>query len=234
MKPICIIPARGGSKGVPSKNIRLLGGKPLIAHTIESTLHSKIFSHVIVTTDSKKIAEISQNFGAEVPFMRPKELATDIATTPDVLLHAIEELYAKGYEFDTVVMRDCTCPFIDKADIQGSLDLFSSSDCDTVYAGIRAHPNPYFGMGEVNSDGYLVIPKKTQREINRRQDAPMVFDLDGLIVFDAKNFLNNKVLFTAKSLVFEISKEHGHMIDFEFDFIVAELLYEYKTRNKTL
>jgi len=228
MKPICIIPARGGSKGIPNKNIRLLGDKPLIAHTIESALHSRIFSHVVVTTDSKKIAKIAKEFGAEIPFMRPKELATETANTVDVLLHAIKELYDRDYEFDIVVMRDCTCPFIDKNDIQGALDLFISSDCDAVYAAIRAHPNPYFGMGELNPDGYLITPKKAKKEIIRRQDAPIVYDLDGMIIFAAAKFLKNKILFTNKTIPFEISKKHGHMIDFDFDFEVAELLYKYK------
>ena len=89
MKPICLIAARGGSKGVPKKNIRKLAGKPLIAHTIEKALDSNIFSSVIVSTENKEIAKISKKFGAEVPFVRPKKLATDSASTDDVIIHAI-------------------------------------------------------------------------------------------------------------------------------------------------
>ena len=92
MKPICFIGARGGSKGVPRKNIRLLAGKPLIAHTIESALNSKIFSHVIVSTEDKEIAKVAQKFGAKVPFMRPKRLATSTAGMVDVMIHGINEL----------------------------------------------------------------------------------------------------------------------------------------------
>ncbi len=228
MKPICIIPARGGSKGIPSKNIRILGDKPLIAHTITTAITSNLFSHVIVSTDSDEIASISQKYGAKVPFMRPKELATDDANTIDALIHAIEELNEQNYEIETVVMRDCTCPFIDKEDMKGSIELFDSSTCDTVYAAILAHPNPYFGMGEINLDGYLEIPKTLDKKIIRRQDAPVVYDLDGMLVFNAKNFLQSKTLFTNKTLPYEISKEHGHMIDFEFDFKVAELLLKNK------
>ena len=221
-----MILARGGSKGIPNKNIRILGDKPLIAHTISSAIKSDIFSHVIVSTDSDEIALISKKFGAEVPFIRPKELATDESNPIDVLLHAINQLYEQNFEFELVVMRDCTCPFIDKQDIQGCLDLFISSECDTAYSAILAHPNPYFGMGELNSDGFLEAPKTLNKKISYRQDAPVVYDLDGMLIFNAKKFLESKTLFTNKTLPYEISKEHGHMIDFEFDFKVAELLYK--------
>ena len=90
MKPICLIAARGGSKGVPYKNIRKLAGKPLIAHTIESALKSKIFSHVVVSTENSQIAKIAKNYGAEVPFMRPKKLAKDQTSMDDVIFHVIK------------------------------------------------------------------------------------------------------------------------------------------------
>ena len=103
MKPICIIPARGGSKGVPRKNIRPLLNKPLIAYTIEKSLKSDIFSHVIVSTEDKEIAKISKKFGAEVPFKRPKILASDYAPMDKVLLHAVQELYKLNYEFSSIL-----------------------------------------------------------------------------------------------------------------------------------
>ena len=93
MKPVCIIPARGGSKGIPKKNIRKIGGKPLIAYTIKKAKKSKIFSHIVVSTEDKEIALIAKRYGAEVPFMRPKYLATDSVTTDDVLVHAVKELF---------------------------------------------------------------------------------------------------------------------------------------------
>ena len=112
MKPICLIAARGGSKGVPKKNIRKLAGKPLIAYTIEKALDSNIFSSVVVSTENKEIARISKKFGAEVPFVRPKKLATDSASTDDVIIHAIKKLYSLGYKFEIMVSRDCTVPFL--------------------------------------------------------------------------------------------------------------------------
>ena len=98
-KPICIIPARAGSKGVSNKNIRLIAGKPLISYTIKSALESKIFSHVIVTTEDKKIAAIAKKYGAEVPFLRPKYLATDSTPMAPVILHAIKKLNSLGFFF---------------------------------------------------------------------------------------------------------------------------------------
>ena len=121
MKPICIIPARGGSKGVPKKNIRKIDGKPLIAYTIKSALKSKIFSHVVVSTDDDEIYQISKKFGADVPFIRPKKLSADKTGASEVLLHGIKKLKKIGYDFDEIVLRDCTVPFIRNVDIISSL-----------------------------------------------------------------------------------------------------------------
>ena len=97
MKPVCLIAARRGSKGVPIKNIKMIGGKPLIAHTIKSSLDSKIFGHVIVSTEDNEIAKIAKKYGAEVPFLRPKKLATENAPMAKVIDHAINKLFSLGY-----------------------------------------------------------------------------------------------------------------------------------------
>ena len=127
MKPICFIGARGGSKGIPKKNIKLIAGKPLIAHTIESALNSKIFSHVIVSTEDKEIAKIAQKFGAEVPFVRPKKFATDSAGFADVMNHGIKKLFSLGYNFEIIVNRDCTVPFIRNQDIKRTIQLLKKN-----------------------------------------------------------------------------------------------------------
>ncbi len=228
MKPICFIPARGGSKGIPNKNIRMLGDKPLIAHTIESALDSEIFDHVIVSTDDPKIAEVSKKFGAEIPFIRSKELASDTATTDDVLIDGTKRLHDLGYKFDIMVMRDCTVPFIDKFDMQGALELQRQTHCDAVFAVRKAHPSPYFGMMELNLSGYLEPSKNTQKKITRRQDAPVVYSILGLVVLDVNKLLQNAKMSSEKTLPYEISLEHSHMIDFEFEFKVAECLYKLK------
>ncbi|MBM15537.1 MAG: N-acylneuraminate cytidylyltransferase [Nitrospina sp.] len=229
MKPICIIPARAGSKGVKGKNIRNLNGKPLISYAIKSALESKFFSHVFVSTEDKKISNIAKKYGAEIPFLRPKKLASDNSDISDTLYHTIKKLESE-YDFDSVMLRDCTCPFIDYDDMKKVIFSFKKNNCDSVYSGVLAHPNPYFGMGELNSKQYIFTPKKLKRIIYRRQDAPKVFNLDGIVIFDSKKFLKTKKLLTNKSKIVEITKEHGHMIDFEFDFTVAELLMKNKSR----
>ena len=227
-KPVCIIPARGGSKGVPKKNIRLIAGKPLIYYTIKSALESKIFSHVIVSTDDKKIASIAKKYGAEVPFVRPRNLAAYKTTMESVLLHAIKKLNSLGIYFEIFVYRDCTCPFIDGRDMKGTIELLKKSDCYSICGSVKAHPNPYFAMWEPNKDGFLEISKTTNKIINRRQDAPTVYITEGVFAFWTKKFLKTRLCQSGKMLPYEISKEHGHTIDFEFDFKVAKSLIESK------
>ncbi|WP_428324956.1 cytidylyltransferase domain-containing protein [Nitrosopumilus sp.] len=229
MKILCVIPARSGSKGVPCKNIRMINGKPLLAYAIESAISSQCFDKIVVSTEEEKIATIAKQYGAEVPFYRPKDLAQDETTSDDVILHVLEELKQQGQTFDVVVLRDCTVPFIDENDIQGAIKLFSNSSCDAVFCAIMAHPNPYFGMMEPNEQGFLIPSKVSPLSITRRQNAPVVFDVDGMFILDVQNFLKTKKISSGKIIPYEISKEHGHMIDFEFDFKVAELLMKEKS-----
>jgi len=231
-KPICIIPARAGSKGVSNKNIRNINGKPLISYTIKSARESKIFSHVIVSTEDKKIAAIAKKYGAEVPFMRPKYLAGDNTPLEPVLLHTIKKLNSLGIFFDIFVLRDCTVPFIDANDMKGAIKLLKKSDCYSTRTTVKAHPNPYFQMWEPDKKGFLKISKNINKIITRRQDAPIVYIIDGLFVFWTKKFLKMRRCQSGKMLPYEISKEHGHMIDFEFDFKVAELLFNHKKKHK--
>ena len=221
MKPICIIAARGGSKGVPNKNIRLLGKKPLIAHTIESAIKSKLFSNVIVSTENKKIANIAKKYGATIPFYRPKKLATDNASMDDVLLDVIKKLKLLEYEFEVVVNRDCTAPFIQNSDIKESINLLDRKKCDAVVAGYNTHLNPYFNMMEKNASGYLEFSKKSKKRIESRQNAPIVYQLTGLQTFNVKQFLKYKRIYMPKILPFEILPETGLMIDTEFEFQIA-------------
>jgi len=226
MKPICLICARGGSKGIPNKNIRIISKKPLIAHTITSAINSKLFSHVVVSTENKNIAQISKKYGAEVPFIRPKNLALDTTPVGDVFIHAIKKLYSLGYEFEIFVNRDCTVPFIKNTDIKKTIDLLKNKKCDAVYGVYRQHLNPYFNMMEKNKEGYLRLSKKLKKRPKNRQKAPIVFQLNGLFTFDAKKFLNQGDPIMANALPHEISPESGLMIDTEIEFKMAEVLFK--------
>ena len=228
MKSICFIGARGGSKGVPRKNIRKLNHKPLIAYAIESAIESKIFTNVVVSTEDPEIAKIAQKYGAEVPFKRPKHLATDSAGFADVMLHGINELRKLDYDFDVLVNRDCTVPFIRISDLSKSLNLFKKKKPDAVYGVYRQHFNPYFNMMEKTSSGFLKLSKKLKNRPKSRQEAPVVYQLNGLFVFDVKIFLKYKTPILPKSIPFEIPFECGHMIDTEIEFRLAEMMLKQK------
>jgi N-acylneuraminate cytidylyltransferase/CMP-N,N'-diacetyllegionaminic acid synthase len=224
MKPICLIAARGGSKGVPRKNIRLLLKKPLIAYTIEKSLDSGIFSHVVVSTEDREIAKISKQYGAEVPFIRPKKLATDSTGMAEVMIHAVSKLCSLGYNFDIFVNRDCTVPFIRNKDIAASVKLLRKEKCDAVYGVYVQHFNPYFNMMELGKNGFLEFSKKMKVKPTRRQDAPKVFQLNGFFTYNTNRFLKFKNQFPPKALPLEIPPETGIMIDTELEFKTVEMM----------
>ena len=224
MRPICLICARGGSRGIPNKNIRIINKKPLIAHTIEKAINSKIFSHVVVSTEDKKIARISKKFGAEIPFIRPKNLATGTIPVGDVFLHAIKKLQTLEYEFDTFVNLDCTVPFIRKNDISNAIKLLNQKKVDAVYGVYRQHLNPYFNMMEINSKGFLTISKKLDQRPRTRQESPIVYQLNGLFTYDARKFLKIGDPIMKNALPYEIPLGTGFMIDTEMEFKIAELM----------
>jgi CMP-N,N'-diacetyllegionaminic acid synthase len=226
LKSICFIGARGGSKGVRGKNIRKMGKLPLIAHTIKSSLESGIFKHVIVSTENEEIAKIAKLYGAVVPFIRPKKLATDTAGMVDVMIHGIDELKKQGYEFDILVNRDCTVPFIRNSDVKGAINLLQKEKCNAVYGVYKQHFNPYFNMMEINSNGFLKLSKKMKERPKSRQESPIVYQLNGLFVYNVKKLLKYKTAILPKSLPYEIPLESGLMIDTEFEFEVAEMMFK--------
>ena len=228
LKAICFIGARGGSKGVIRKNIRKLNNKPLISYAIESALESKIFNHVIVSTEDSEIAKIAKKFGAEVPFKRPKNLATDSAGFADVMIHGIKKLRELGYEFDVLVNRDCTVPFFRIADMKNALKILKTKKPNAVYGVYQQHFNPYFNMMEKDSSGYLKLSKKLKNRPKRRQDAPIVYQLNGLFAYNVKQFLKYKTPILPKSLPVEIPPECGLMIDTEIEFRLAEMMLKQK------
>jgi CMP-N-acetylneuraminic acid synthetase len=228
LKSICFIGARGGSKGVRGKNIRRMGNMPLIAHTIKTSLESGIFKHVIVSTENNEIARIAKKYGAEVPFVRPKKLATDTAGMVDVMVHGINELKEQGYNFDILVNRDCTVPFMRNIDVKGAITLLNRKKCDAVYGVYKQHFNPYFNMMEMNSNGFLKLSKKMKERPKSRQDSPVVYQLNGLFVYDVEKLLKYKTAILPKSLPYEIPLESGLMIDTELEFKIAEMMFKGK------
>ena len=226
MKPICFIAARGGSKGVKGKNIKKLDGKPLIAYTIESARKSKIFSHVVVSTEDNEIAKIAERYGAEVPFLRPKKLATENASMDKVIDHAINKLLSLGYDFDVLVNRDCTAPFLRISDIKKGVSLFNKNKSDLVVAAYKTHLNPYFNMMEFDSKKFLKFSKKTKKRVANRQDAPIVYQLTGFWIINVPRFLKYKKIYMPRILPVEVPSETGLMIDTEFEFQIANCMFK--------
>jgi len=225
-KPICFIAARGGSKGVPGKNLKKIGGHSLLAHTVKKALKSKIFSHVIVSTEDKKIAKVAKQSGAEVPFIRPKYLATDNATTTDVILHAIKKLEAMGFRFDIIVNLDVTVPFLRTRDMKGAIELLNKKKCDGVFGVYKQHLNPYYNVVEKDSKGFLKIVKPLKNRPKSRQSSPIVYQMNGLHVFRKNSITKSKRLDASKILPFEIPIETGLMIDTNFEFNIAKHMFK--------
>jgi len=221
-KIVCIIPARGGSKGLPGKNIKMFLDMPLIAHTIEQAKISGLIDRVIVSTDDKKIANISKKYGAEVPFVRPKFLAQDKSSTMDVLLHAIEWLKKDDYSFDILVLLHATAPMRSVKDINNSIKLLFNKKVSNVFSVTKAHRNPYFNMVEVNQ-GRVKLVKRGR--FTSRQEAPKVYDMNASIYVWWKDvFKNKKKIFLRNSRVYVMPKERSIDIDDELDFRIAEFL----------
>jgi CMP-N-acetylneuraminic acid synthetase len=228
IKILVVVAARAGSKGVKNKNIRDLLGKPLVAYTIEQVIKWGKFHKFIVSTDSPEIARIAQSYGAEVPFLRPPELATDTASKLDTLRHALGE--AEKYyntKFDAVLDLDVTSPIRTINDIDNIVSLFKEKKADCVFSVVKAHRNPYFNMVEKKSDGTVIICKQPPKVIERRQDAPLVYEMNAsMYVYDREFLLGalSNTLFTDKTYAYEMSQVSGVDIDREIDFKYIEFL----------
>jgi CMP-N,N'-diacetyllegionaminic acid synthase len=228
---LATICCRGGSKGVPGKNIKLLKGKPLIAYTIESAKQSKLIDDLIISTDDEQIAEVAKHFGASVPFMRPADLASDTASKWPVFIHAVEE-YEKQTDrtVDYLVDLDVTVPLKTAEDIDGAIELaLKNKGVDVVITGYEPERNPYFNMMEVTEGGFAEIVKKGDKPIVRRQDAPQVYSLTPAAYVVKKSALYNYEHWSkAKCMIYAMPRERAVDIDTEIDFKIVEFLMDNK------
>ena len=228
MKILATIAARGGSKGVPGKNIRNLAGRPLIVYTIEQILRWGKFEKFIISTDSKEIADIASEYGAEVPFMRPTALAGDTVGKLDALRHALMESEKHyGAKFDALLDLDATAPIRTVNDIDNIVKLFQEKDAECVFSVVKSHKNPYFNMIEKRTDGTAELCKQPSVNILSRQASPAVYDLNASIyVYDRKFLLdaNNKTPISKRSFFYEMDQISGVDIDTEVDFKFVEFL----------
>ncbi|TAK00232.1 acylneuraminate cytidylyltransferase family protein [bacterium] len=224
-----IIPARGGSKGLPRKNIRLLAGKPLIAYAIETALSSKLIDRVIVSTDDAEIARIAREYGAEVPFMRPQELALDDMPEWLVWRHAIQMLDPTGSSsrMDMLVCVPPTSPLRAVEDVDACIRLLQEDDVDLVITVRPAERNPYFNMVSLDERGYAQLVICPPQPVYRRQAAPEVFDITTVAYAARPEFiLRADSMFEGRVKAVVVPSERALDIDTELDFKLAEFLMQ--------
>ena len=224
MKPLIVIPARGGSKGVPRKNIKVLGDKPLIKYTIDAAKGVFDDEFICVSTDDFEIKSVVEQFGLKVPFLRPNELASDTAGTYEVLLHAISYYESKGYFPDTLILLQPTSPFRTSAHIKEALKLYHES-IEMVVSVKETKANPYYILFEEDRNGYL---KKTKEaNFTRRQDCPKVWQYNGAIyIINVKALKEKTISQFTKVCKFEMDETSSHDIDTLLDWKIAEIILQ--------
>ncbi len=226
MKAIAFIFARGGSKGLPGKNIRPLGGKPLIAWSIEHALAVKRIERVIVSTDSEEIATVASDYGAEVPFIRPAELARDDSPEWLAWRHALNYLReTTGELLEMLVSVPTTAPLRLPVDIENCLDEYEKGDADMVITITDAHRSPYFNMVKTNTDGTVGLVNPPQSAIAHRQDAPVVYDMTTVCyVANSEFVMTHNATFEGRVKAVHVPFERAIDIDTLLDFQMAESL----------
>jgi len=222
-KPICIIPARGGSKRIPRKNIALFNERPLIGWSIETAMKSGVFSRVLVSTDDKEIADIAKGFGAEIPHMRSMRLADDFTSTAEVLLDALEKI-------DHGKAACClypTAPLLVAEDFQNAFDQLTKSNADSVVAVTEYDFHPLRAF-ETGRDGSLDF-KWRENALTRSQDLPeLLHDAGAFYFFDTAQFTSQKKLIMGKTFGYKIDRMRAVDIDTPKDFEFAELLHRHQ------
>lgn len=221
---IAVIPARGGSKGVPGKNIKILAGKPLISYTIIAALESGVFEKIIVSTDSQEIADIAAQYGAEIPFMRPKDIAGDLTSSDDVILHALTYYKEKGIEFDEVCKLQPTSPFRNGNHIKEAYQLFCSKKADFLVSVCECEHSPLWA-GIIEED--LRLDNFISEDVKRacRQELPTYYRLNGAIYMGkTEQFISAKNFLGKKSIAYVMSQQNSVDIDSELDFMFAEII----------
>lgn len=233
MNILCVISARGGSKGVPGKNVRSLLGKPLIARAVETALGAPEIDRVYISTDSPEIAEAGRQAGAEVPFTRPVELSGAEVGKFQVWQHALAEMERLGgRSYDLYVDIDCTNPLIEVADVSSAIRHFRSLRAqgvgvDAVLTVASARRNPYFNLVEPDISGALKMSKTAGDTILSRQKAPAVFEhVAGVYVLDAAYLKRANHLLEGHAEGYQVPEEKAFDVDSELDFLLIEFMLQ--------
>ncbi len=223
MKNIAVIPARSGSKGLKDKNIREMNGKPLMAYAIEAARKSTLYDCIHVSTDSERYAEIAKQYGADVPFLRDKELSSDLATTWDAMRFVLRKYEKLGENFDTITVLQPTSPLRDWKDIQSAFHIYQDKQADSVVGVCEMEHSPLWSNTLPEDkclNGFI------REEVNGpRQKLSEYYRLNGAIYIINANFLlSHGNLYGEHGYAYVMSKEHSVDIDDELDFAIAEIL----------
>lgn len=224
---LAIIPARGGSKRIPGKNIRKFSGKPLIAHTILQAKKSPLIDRVIVDTDSEKIAGIARRYGAEVPFLRPAELATDTASAKDAILSLLARLkIEEGYQPGYIMILQTTSPLRELRDIDACWKLMEESGATTVLTVCQTHPRLYYMDAEKN----IILANGSEKQSTNMQAWRQAYILNGCFVYIVKTsaFLKEKSVITKNTKAVVCDKWRSVDLDTPEEWVLAELIYKNK------
>lgn len=220
---LAVIPARGGSKGIPRKNIKELNGKPLIGYAIEEASKSKYIDKLIVSTEDKEIAQVSKQLGAEIPFLRPMELAADDTPGIKPILHAVNWFNEKGCTFDYIICLQCTSPFRKVEQIDEAIEKLVNEDVDSIVSICESEVSPFW-MKRIENG----IMKDFLSDIQfypRRQDTPKIYRLNGAIyIAKLEILLKNKNWYTKNTLAYVMDRKSSIDIDDMIDFKFAEFL----------
>jgi len=221
MKALCIIPARGGSKRIPHKNVKPFLGKPMLAYSIETALASGLFEEVMVSTDDPEIAEVARRYGAQVPFMRSAETASDFATTRDVLLEVIRKYQEMGREFDRFCCFYATAPLVKAEDLVAAFERLEHSDFSCVYP-VVAFSYPIWRCLDLEADGTMTR-HWPEYENSRSQDLPKAYHDTGTFYwYKTREWLEGRM----KVGGIEVDETTVQDIDTETDWRLAEIKYE--------
>lgn len=234
MKRLAVICARSGSKGIPSKNIRPLQGKPLLAHSIDQARLSGMFDWIAVSSDGEQILNAGRDAGADFMIHRPEELSNDTSPKVPAIRHCATMVEREiGQTLDTIVDLDATAPLRSVQDIKGAVSKLESSDADNLVTGMTARRSPYFNLVEEADDGRVGLSKPPATPIARRQDAPRCFDLNASVFVWKREalFSKNDYVLGDNTILFEMPEERSIDIDTELDFAFVEFMMARKGQN---
>ena len=232
MSTLWLIPARGGSKGIPDKNIKPFCGKSLVGRAVAQALEcASQCDTVFVSTDSEAIKKEAEREGIEVPFMRPPEHASDTAGTYGVIMHSLEQFRCLGKEFEKVVLLQPTSPLRTVEDIRGTMNLWTP-ELDMAVSVTQSKANPYFNLFETDAEGYLKI-SKGKGKFSRRQDAPKVWEYNGAVyVISVQALMRSPMAEFKKVKGYEMHPLRSVDLDTPQDWEIAEFLFEKRQKNE--